>query len=179
MYLCRRLAEASAREEEIRAAQAEINEARAQLTARAAEVCQACPPCRTVCQFLFQLQSVQRMWHLFNERGMKVCPTPLLGPHLHGLLDCLPFHIHGPCLACRWHTNWHVSASHCHMLSPCLTHLRMAQVEAHAGLIARAEQESARLTEERQAVAARSAQLDAQVGHIARRGGGGWEKGFH
>lgn len=41
----------------------------------------------------------------------------------------------------------------------CLCH----QVEAHAGLISRAEQEAARLAEERQAVSARTAQLTAQV----------------
>jgi hypothetical protein len=37
------------------------------------------------------------------------------------------------------------------------------QVEAHAGMIARAEQEAARLAEERQSVSLRAAQLAAQV----------------
>jgi hypothetical protein len=39
------------------------------------------------------------------------------------------------------------------------------QVEAHAGMIARAEQEAARLAEERQSVSLRAAQLAAQVSH--------------
>jgi hypothetical protein len=45
---CRRLREAAEREEELRAAQAEVNEARAQLAARAAEVggwCYGVAPC--------------------------------------------------------------------------------------------------------------------------------------
>lgn len=43
-------------------------------------------------------------------------------------------------------------------LFPCV------QVEAHAGLVARAEQEAARLAEERQALSAQAARLTAQVG---------------
>lgn len=48
---CRRLREAAEREEELRAAQAEVSEARAQLAARAAEVggwCYGLAPCISI-----------------------------------------------------------------------------------------------------------------------------------
>jgi len=82
------------------------------------------------------------------------------------------------CLATCWwhHARWCSLTVHCSPLATpgplpllcvyvCVRH----QVEAHAGLISRAEQEAARLAEERQALSARTAQLTAQVRQSADR----------